>query len=819
MKKIGVRLGMLFGCAAAFGVRTQAQSIYSTPYYFSTLAGISSVGDSDGTGSTARFFGPRDATVDAGGNLYVVDTLNHTIRKVTPGGLVTTFAGLAGVQGTADGRGSAVRFNHPRGITSDLTGNLYVTDTENFTIRKITPQGDVTTIAGLAGNRGFIDGTGSSARFTHPKNIIVDGTGDLIVSDDNGYSLNEIGQVIFDQQAILGDNIRKITPSGTVSTLRNNASIHGLGGYGEGAEAGALTVDSSGNILVSTTAGLIGDPADGTIAINSALQMLTPDHNLTFLMGFSYSDDRIHNQLTGSILNDIKIDPAGNILAALGSSVSTLVPSTHSTVVLAGGSQPGFTDGLREMGAFLGPLHLAVTRDGNVFVVDQGNNNIRKIAANGQVTTVAGVAALAASGTADGDGQAARFVSPAGLAVDQRGNIYVADELGNTVRKISVTGQVSTLGKTSPGGVTFSLPSGIAVDSHGTVFVANTWDSTIVRIAGDGTVTIFAGASRQNGHTDGKGSEARFSFPTGLAIDANDTLYVTDQYTVRLITPTGEVSTLPAAHYADGTPISNIFLKAIAVDNQGRLYVSSQSCLIYRMQKNGEVSDLVSTVSGDADGTASAASFKEISALAVDAAANLYVSDAYNHTIRKISANGQVTTLAGLLHVAGNADGTGREARFYRPEGIAVDKDGSLYVSSGTTIRKGQLAGAPTISVQPQSQTVVQGNTVQLSVSAGGLPEPTYQWYFNGVLFSGATGSSLSIASVRSSDAGDYWVVVTNSIGNVTSSKATLTVSPSSPPPSSNPDNSGGGSMGQAFTTLIFLAGALRTRFGRKTSG
>src|SRR5205085_975301 len=142
-----------------------AQSVY-TPYTFTTLAGqAGNTGSDDGTGSAARFYDPGSAARKSSGNVYVADTDNYTIRKITPAGVVTTLAGLAGSSGSDDGTGSAARFYGPSGVATDSSGNVYVADAGNQTIRKITPAGVVTTLAGLAGNNGSDDGTGSAARF------------------------------------------------------------------------------------------------------------------------------------------------------------------------------------------------------------------------------------------------------------------------------------------------------------------------------------------------------------------------------------------------------------------------------------------------------------------------------------------------------------------------------------------------------------------------------------------------------------------------------------------------------------------------------
>src|SRR5439155_1587213 len=154
--------------------RVSAQSSYE-PYAFTTLAGNAGYGSDDGTGSDARFIYPSGVAVDSAGNVYVADHDNHTIRKVTPAGKVTTLAGLADSPGSADGAASDARFNRPRDVAVDNTGNLFVGDSNNNTIRKVTPAGVVTTLAGLAqldpnGEpvRGSADGTGSAARFDGP---------------------------------------------------------------------------------------------------------------------------------------------------------------------------------------------------------------------------------------------------------------------------------------------------------------------------------------------------------------------------------------------------------------------------------------------------------------------------------------------------------------------------------------------------------------------------------------------------------------------------------------------------------------------------
>src|SRR5438477_45604 len=169
-----------------------AQSIYET-YTFMTLAGNAGDGSTDGTGSVARFAGPSGVAVDGAGNVYVADTFNQTIRKVAPRGMVTTLAGLAGNAGSTDGTGSDARVADPNGVAVDSAGNVYVADTGNNEIRKVTPAGAVTTLAGLAGNAGSTDGTGSAARFAAPNGVAVDSGGNVYVADTGNYTIRKVG--------------------------------------------------------------------------------------------------------------------------------------------------------------------------------------------------------------------------------------------------------------------------------------------------------------------------------------------------------------------------------------------------------------------------------------------------------------------------------------------------------------------------------------------------------------------------------------------------------------------------------------------------
>ncbi len=208
-----------------------------------TLAGRpGSFGTANGTGSAARFKQPSGVALDSSGNIYVADTLNHTIRKVTPTGVVTTLAGQAGNRGSANGTGSAAQFYQPWGIAVDNAGNVYVGDSCNHTIRKVTPAGVVTTLAGLAGSTGSADGTNRNARFNFPSQVTVDSATNIYVATDGDHT------------------IRKLTPVGANWVVTTLAGVAGSSGSADGMNSDArfntpfgVTVDSAGNLYVADT--------------------------------------------------------------------------------------------------------------------------------------------------------------------------------------------------------------------------------------------------------------------------------------------------------------------------------------------------------------------------------------------------------------------------------------------------------------------------------------------------------------------------------------------------------------------------------------
>jgi hypothetical protein len=315
------------------------------------------------------------------------------------------------------------------------------------------------------------------------------------------------------------------------------------------------------------------------------------------------------------------------------------------------------------------------------------------VAAPYAFTTLAGLAGT--SGNADGAGNIARFNSPLGVALDSAGNVYVSDPGNQQLRKITPAGMVSTIP------FFFDDPGGIAVDGAGNIYVADFNYDTIYKMTSAGVVTVLAGQTIDPGYADGTGSTAQFHTPLGLALDSAGNIYVADRdnEAIRKVTPAGEVSTLAGgngAGSADGTGTAAHFYSpyGVAVDSMGNVYVAdAANNTIRKVTSAGVVTTLAGRAGnpGSSDGMGVAAQFNAPSGVAVDANGNIFVADQFNSAIREVTPVGLVTTLSGLAGTTNGTDGIGSLARFNHPAYVALDSAGSLYVADdyNDTIRKG----------------------------------------------------------------------------------------------------------------------------------
>ena len=374
-------------------------------------------------------------------------------------------------------------------------------------------------------------------------------------------------------------------------------------------------------------------------------------------------------------------------------------PYTFTT--LSGNAGPGSADGTTTAGRFTFPMGVAVDSTGTLYVADTLNNNIRKVTAAGVVTTLAGLA-NPYSESKDGTGTVARFSFPSGLTVDITGTVYVADTGKNLIRKVTSAGVVTTLPQLGGG-----YAAGVAIDSAGTIYVADFSGHRIQKWTLSGGWTTLAGLTGSQGSADGTGSVAQFSYPSSVAVDSATNIYVADSInsTIRKVTPAGVVTTLAglagSSGSADGSGTNARFWfpQGVAVDSAGNIYVAdSENATIRKVTQAGFVTTLAGMAglqnSGSLDGTGTNARFRLPEALSVDSLGNVYVADSGNNEVRKVTAAGVVTTLGGQAVSSGNADGTASAARFNAPSGIAVDSYDNLVVgdTGNNTIRHGYPA-------------------------------------------------------------------------------------------------------------------------------
>lgn len=550
-------------------------------------------------------------------------------------------AGNTGSPGFVDGTGTDARFSKPQGIAADAAGNLYVADTDNQTVRKITPAGAVSVLPLAGGSVLASIGNPGSSSITSPSRVAVDAAGNLFVAEWRG-----------------SGRLYKISADGVFSSLDNLSRNVFTAPFSRGdiytgtTHPSGMAFDSAGNMYVTDTK-------------SHVIRKITAASEVSILAGsegIAGNADGSGNSALFSTPAGLAIDASGNLYVAdQGNNAIRKITAAGAVITLAGNaSASGSADGSGTSASFNGPQGVAVDAAGNLYVADTGNHTIRKLTPAGTVSTLAGAAG--AAGSADGTGPVARFNTPSDLTTDTAGNLYVADTGNNTVRKLTPAGVASTLagsaavfGSTDGSAATalFNTPSGAAADAAGNLYIADTFNNTIRKISATGTVSTLAGTAGAAGSVDGKGSAARFFYPVGLVTDASGNVYVLDN------------TASPASSIEQAAPGSTI--RKIAPD--------------------GTVSTIAGNpaTNGSTDGNGTNALFDRPRGLAIDAAGNLYVADTYNSTIRKITPEGVVTTPAGAVKSFGHRDGVGSAAYFDYPMTLTVDASGNLFVAESCT--------------------------------------------------------------------------------------------------------------------------------------
>jgi sugar lactone lactonase YvrE len=790
-----------------------------------TVAGDGDYGYSGDGGAAivATLWAPSSVAVDSSGNLLIADLGNYRVREVDADGMITTVAGN-GEKGYSGDGGAATnaRLGGYTSVAVDASGNLFIADSVNDRIREVGPNGVISTVAGN-GTSGRVfsgdGGTATDARLNNPTAVAVDASGNLFIADaDNqrirraasfgavptlvlsNLSFNDVGsyQVVITgasgsiTSAVATLSVKSpliaIQPTNQVVVVGGDASFNvaavgipplSYAWYGDGTAIGGatnstfsandVTSASSGSGFDCVVANLYGSVTSSVAMLTVALppSIVTEPTNLTELVG---------------VATDFTVGVSGTGPFSYQWLFNGINPVDIITTVAGNGEYDYYGDGGQATNAeFAYPEGVAVDASGNIFIADSYNSRIRKVGTNGIITTVAGNGTAAYSGDG-GPATSASLYYPSGVAVDASGNLFIADTDNERVRKVDTNGFITTVAGdnsyeySGDGGQATNAslwePFGVAVDASGNLFIADTHNNRVRKVGANGIITTVAGDGGAGYSGDGgPATHAGLYYPEGVAVDASGNLFIADYYNqrIRKVGANGIITTVAG----DGT---NAF-------------------------------------SGDG-GPATSASLNGPSGVAVDASGNLLIADTSNQRIRKVGANGIITTEAGNGTDGYSGDGGApTNASLASPQGVAVDASGNLFIAdtgsyriqkvfSPTTLALTNLSAGkyevvvtspfgsvtssnvtltllypPYFVIPPANQVVIVGSNATFSVEAGGTSPVACAWYLGGAAIAGATNFSYTTNDVQSADSGSrFTCVLSNAYGSVTSAVAILTV-------------------------------------------
>jgi uncharacterized protein (TIGR03437 family) len=565
-----------------------------------------------GTATSAQLFDPLGLAVDAAGNLYIADAGNYRVRKVTPGGTISTVAeigyGVAGVAadssgnlyvsggqvvvkvnssgvftlfagtGTAGysgdgGPATSATLFAPQGLRVDSTGNVYVADLDNYVVRKITPQGIISTVAGnhQIGYSGDA-GPATSASLSLPSDVLLDGKGNLYIADSNNGRVREVNLTTNVITTVAGGGVSlqdgppllaALSPNGialdgsgnvvmtdlnyrrvrrvTLQTVTTIAGVLPVAGAGDNVAATStslldpfgVTVDSASNVYIA-------DQVDNRIRKVSTTGIISTLIG-NGIAGFAGDNGPAGSATIGDPL-DISFDPSGNFYFATGDIRKIALNGVVTRV--AGSGVVGFSGdgGPATSAAMIGPTDAVADASGNLYITDRGNNRIRKVNSSGIISTYAGTGDAKFGGDG-GAAQAAQLYQPFQLALDNSGNLFVADWGNSRVRKITPSGTISTVagggtaltdGGLATGASIGGNLTGVAVDGTGNLYIAS--NARIRKVdAVSGNISTIAGNGTAGFSGDGGlATLAEVNGPQSVAVDGAGNVYFTDENNLRV---------------------------------------------------------------------------------------------------------------------------------------------------------------------------------------------------------------------------------------------------------------------------------------------
>ena len=640
------------------------------------IAGIGQSGyaGDGGPATAAQLQFPDGIAVDGSGNVYVADTKANVVRLISSSGAISTFAGQGVAGYTGDGGAAAqAQLSAPMGLALDSAGNLYIADSGNNVIRKVSKDGVISTAAGN-GSPGY-SGDGSpatAAALNIPEGVAVDPSGILYIADT------------------FNNRIRAVALDGKIQTTAGTGVSSFSGDNGAPSSAALflpadVATDSAGNLYIADFG-------------NSRIRKVALDKIQTVIGGGGDGSQTIFDEAVATTIQlngptGVAVDNSGDIYVAEGS-IGTgtglavgdyrvwKINSAGVVSTAAGNGAESYSgDGGAATGAQLNnPTAMTFDAAGNLYVADKANHRVRKISPAGVISTAAGTGVAGYSGDG-GPAIQAQLNSPQGLAADSDGNIYIADTGNNRIRKLQPDGTLLSIAGNGNGSyygdggpanaASLHSPHAIYFVSGYYLYIADTENQRIRELLPDGTITTVAGNGAQGpGGDGGPATAAQLNLPTGLTLDSAGNIYIADQGNnrVRVITTDGNISTVaggPSLGLGDGGPATSASLaspSSVAVDRAGNVYIADTGHNRVREVSNGTITTLAGTGDccyGGDGGPATSAQLNAPAGLLLDSAGRLYVADSGNNAIRFLqqAPSGGAPTIGAVANAASNQTG------------------------------------------------------------------------------------------------------------------------------------------------------------------
>lgn len=727
---------LLIAFSFLFTFAAKSQTIINTVVGDGTIGNIGDNAQAD----SAKLNQPTAFAKDALGNLYIAEYAGNRIRKVNTAGIITTIAGNGTASFSGDGgQATAATINTPWAIAVDANNNLYIADNANNRIRKVNTAGIISTIAGTgASGFGGDGGAATAAMLSGPASVVVDTVGNIYISD------------------FFNNRIRKINSLGIISTAAGtSAGFSGDGGPATSAKIyhpAGLTFDTQNNLYISD-------------AGNNRIRKVNSSGLISTFAGTGapgYSGDGA--QATAATLSgpvSVSVDNSNNLFITDGNNlVIRKIDNTGIITTVAGDQAKGIgfsgDGGQAVLAQFNYPYATIFNSVGDLLIADLNNNRVRKVNSAGIITTYIGNI-----NTMVGDGNQATLAqlwAPQSLVFDAAGNMYIADNSNNRIRKVNTAGLISTVagngttGFTGDGGpataATLNGPASIAIDAGGNLYIADSYNHAVRKVDNTGIITTLAGNGTPGFLGDGGASTAaQLHFPLGVGVDKTGNVYISDSYNecIRKIDNGGIITTVigngTGGFSGDGGSATAAKINlpmGIAFDTTGNLYFAdSNNQRIRKLSSAGVISTVVGYTSlggfGGDGGLATSARLYWPSSICFDASNKMYIADANNNRIREVDNSGIIHTIAGTGVSGFSGDGgTATLAKLSNPQGVAVNATGNLYIADMMNNRIRSLTFATAIAQFTNNNKITiypNPTTDKITISTTNLPNTKYTAY------------------------------------------------------------------------------------------